>query len=145
MDTRSDHRIMLSEDNSGGAYLVLRLRDRTAKDHAATGAWTNPADATSDDKELSLTSSAKEHLAWTFDAASPGTLVIGVQSDESKSSHKQGAGIVMHPIATLLGVRRSQNGKFSVASGDEGKGWLKNQNRLIKAGAIRWSAVRYER
>lgn len=148
---RHDHKLMIEQDT---AYAVISLRDKSETvGKKATGTWKKKTSDTLDDKEIAFTSSSDEYLRWSWDATAPGMLVIGVESDQSKSSHKTGDGKWLQVLISLSGVKRDASGRFAVA-GDEanqgssdktGKGKLTYQNRLFKAGDIRWSMVRYER
>jgi hypothetical protein len=141
---RNDHKLMIEQ---GTVYAVIRLKDKTeVSGRTAAGTWTKTASDTSDDKEVTFTSSADEYLRWNWDRKAPGVLLIGVESDQSKSSHKTGDGKWLQVLISVSGVSRDAAGKFAVAGEKaEGKGKLTYQNRLFKAGDIGWTIVRYER
>jgi hypothetical protein len=148
MAKRYDHKLMIEQrTDQGPGYAVISLRDKTEDPgKSATGTWTNPTSDTSDDKELSFTSSDKDYLIWKWTSDAPGTLIVGVESDQSKSSHKTGDGKWLQALITLSGAKRDATGKFATASAsNEGKGKLTYGNRLLKAGDVTWAMVRYER
>jgi hypothetical protein len=140
MTLRSNHEIMIEQ---GDNWAIVRLRDKDeAPGKSANGMWTKTAVKTSDDEPNEFSSSANEYIKWDWTANSPGVLRLGAESDQSKSSHKDGEGKWLQVLITLNGVRRSSDGRFSAAS--EGKGRLTYQSRLFKAGDIKWTVVRYE-
>lgn len=142
MTTRNDHKVMIEQ---GDAWAIVRFSDRSEDPgKSAVGRWVAETSDTSDDESVSFTSSAREYLRWDWTASDPGTLVFGVESDQSKSSHKEGEGKWVQVLITLTGVRRNAAGAFS-GPADGGKGKLAYGSRIFKAGPIAWSMVRYER